>query len=59
MLSLFRKDPLKKLQKNYEDKLEQAMHRQRNGDIRSYSTLMTEAEAIYKEIQNLEAKRDA
>lgn len=54
MFSLFKKDPIKKLNKAYEAKLEQAMHAQRNGDIKSYSMITEEAEKINKEIQLLE-----
>jgi hypothetical protein len=54
MFSLFKKDPMKKLNENYEAKLEQAMHAQRNGDIKSYAMLTEEAEVINKEIQRLE-----
>jgi hypothetical protein len=54
MFSLFKKDPIKKLNKIYETKLEQAMYAQRNGDIKSYSMLTEEAEKINKEIQILE-----
>ena len=58
MFGLFKKDPLKKLQKEYEAKLEEAMHMQRNGKIREYSLLSSEAEDIRLKIettrQNLE-----
>jgi hypothetical protein len=54
MFSLFKKDPIKKLNKIYETKLEQAMYAQRNGDIKSYSMITEEAEKINKEIQLLE-----
>jgi hypothetical protein len=54
MFSLFKKDPIKKLNKVYEAKLEQAMHAQRNGDIKLYSMITEEAEKINKEIQLLE-----
>jgi hypothetical protein len=58
MFGLFKKDPLKKLQKEYEAKLEEAMHMQRNGKIREYSFLSSEAEDIRLKIettrQNLE-----
>jgi hypothetical protein len=54
MFSLFKKDPMKELNENYEAKLEQAMHAQRNGDIKSYAMLTEEAEVINKEIQRLE-----
>lgn len=54
MLSMFKKNPTKKLNKLYLDKLEKAMHAQRNGDIESYSIIATEAEQIRLEIQVLE-----
>ncbi len=56
MFSLFKSDPTKKLKKEYATKLEQAMLAQRNGDIKSYSFLSEEAEAIYKQITALEAE---
>jgi len=55
MFSFLKPNPLKKLKKQYADKLEQGMHAQRNGDMRLYAELTTEAETIYKEIQRLEA----
>jgi hypothetical protein len=55
MLSFLKPNPLKKLKKQYAEKLEQGMHAQRNGDMRLYAELTTEAEALYKEIQRLEA----
>ncbi|WP_438971540.1 DUF6435 family protein [Methylophaga sp.] len=54
MFSLFKSDPIKKLKKAHAKKLEQAMHAQRNGDIRSFSTLTTEAEQLKQEIQKLQ-----
>ncbi|WP_018402512.1 DUF6435 family protein [Marinobacter gelidimuriae] len=55
MLGLFKSDPKKKLQKAYEAKLEKALHYQRNGDLRTHSTLMLyEAESLYAKIQALE-----
>jgi hypothetical protein len=56
MLSLFRKDPVKKLKKAYMQKLVQAMNAQRNGDIRTYSAITQEAEILHKEIIELEEK---
>jgi hypothetical protein len=53
MFSLFKKDPIKKLDKLYEAKLEQAMHAQRNGDIKSYSMITAEAEKIRIELEEL------
>lgn len=54
MLGFLRTDPKKKLQKAYEAKLQQAMTLQRNGDIRGYSLVTEEAEAIYARLQALE-----
>ena len=55
MFGFFKKDPLKKLQKEYEAKLEEAMHMQRNGKIREYSFLSSEAEDIRLKIQAVKA----
>ncbi|GIU54113.1 DUF6435 family protein [Shewanella sp. KT0246] len=54
MFSIFKQDPIKKLNKAYEAKLEQAMYAQRNGDIKSYSMITAEAENIVKQLQELE-----
>jgi hypothetical protein len=56
MFSIFKTDSSKKLHKLYDQKLEQAMLAQRSGDIRSYAMLTSEAEALCKEIEALEAK---
>ncbi|BCE01588.1 DUF6435 family protein [Marinicellulosiphila megalodicopiae] len=55
MFSIFKSNPIKKLQKQYEAKLEQAMFCQRNGDIKSYSQLSFEADALYKQILELKS----
>ncbi|UCX04681.1 DUF6435 family protein [Shewanella sp. HL-SH8] len=57
MFSLFRQDPIKKLTKLYESKLEKAMHAQRNGDIKSYSMITAEAALIEAEISALENQK--
>lgn len=57
MFGFLKKDPLKQLNKEYGRLLEQAMHAQRNGDIEGYSTLSERADAVYKEIQQLESQR--
>ncbi|MCC1497222.1 DUF6435 family protein [Alcanivorax sp. 1008] len=59
MFSLFKSDPLKKLRKEYADTLEKAMLCQRSGDIRQYSFLTEQAEAMYKEITRLEGSDQA
>lgn len=55
MFSIIKKDPIKKLRKSYMAKLEQAMSAQRNGDIRAYSLITSQAEVMHKEILKLEA----
>lgn len=59
MLKWLRKDPSKKLVKDYEAKLSEAMQAQRNGDIKSYSMLSQEAEEIYQKIQSLMNQKTA
>ena len=54
VFKLFRKDPVKKLRKAYQEKLEAAMHAQRNGDIEGYSMLTVEADKMYQEIRAIE-----
>ena len=51
MFGLFKADPVKKLEKEYEALLTQAMHAQREGDIKGYARLSSEAEKILKDIQ--------
>lgn len=55
MFGLFKSDPTKKLRKQYDAKLEQAMHAQRKGDIRTYSMLTAEAESLWAEIEKHKA----
>ena len=57
MFGLFKSNPTKKLRKNYDIKLEQAMLAQRKGDIKTYSMLTAEAESIWKEIEALESQQ--
>lgn len=54
-MHLFRRDPLKKLRKSYQQKMEAAMHAMHKGDIRKNAALYVEAEAIREEIQKLES----
>lgn len=51
----FKKDPAKKLQKEYLLKLEKAMHAQRNGNIREYSFMTAEAEAVREKLEALDS----
>ena len=54
MFGLFKDAPAKKLEKAYYKKLEEAMHAQRNGDIRSYSMLTAEAETMRAKMQQIQ-----
>ena len=51
MFGLFKKDPLKQLQKEYDALLTEAFQAQRNGNIRLYSTLTAKAEGIREKIE--------
>ena len=53
MFSFFKRNPVIKLIKRHSMLLEQAMHAQRRGDIRTYSQLTAEAEELYIKIQSL------
>ncbi|EED32658.1 conserved hypothetical protein [gamma proteobacterium NOR5-3] len=53
MFSLFKSNPLKKLQQQHESLLSEAFQAQRNGNIRLYSTLTAEAEAVREKIDAL------
>ena len=55
MFSFLKKDPLKKLNKEYMALLEQALEAQRRGDIRSYSQLTSEADSLAQQIDILKA----
>lgn len=55
MFSFFKKDPTKKLIKLYDRKLEEAMHAQRNGDIKSYAMITAEAEKIKLQILEIDS----
>lgn len=57
MFGIFKRDPVKALEKEYLLKLQQARDLQRKGDIVSYSRLATEAEALLKKIEKAEAQR--
>lgn len=54
MFGLFKTDPLKKLRKDYEKTLYEAMQAQQGGNIRLYAELSTQADSIYQKIKSLE-----
>ena len=43
MFSIFKEDPIKKLDKLYESKLEEVMYALRKSDIKSYAMITAEA----------------
>lgn len=58
MFGLFKKDPIKELEKRYADLMEQAMNKQRSGDIEGYANLTAKAEEVLNEIEKLKNKKD-
>ena len=50
MFGFFKKSPLKKLEAEHKALLTKGFHAQRNGDVRSYSFLTAEAEAVREKI---------
>lgn len=53
MFGVFRKSPLKKLEQEHEALVGKAFHAQRNGNIRQYSILTADAEAVRQKIEAL------
>lgn len=53
MFGLFKKDPAKALQQQYQKLMEEAMQLQRNGDLKNYALKIAEAEAIMKKLEAL------
>jgi hypothetical protein len=52
-MPFFKRDPKKKLQKTYEQKMESAMHAMRRGDVRQNAILVAEAEQIKAELDKV------
>lgn len=59
MFGFLKKSPLKALKAEHAELLTRAFQAQRNGDIRSYSTLTAEAEALREKIESLESEQNA
>jgi hypothetical protein len=53
MFGLFKKDPVKKLEKEYQLLMAEAMVIQRSGDLKHYARLIEESETIQMKIQEL------
>ena len=58
MFGLFKKDPIKKLEKQHSAMLEKARDIQRSGDIKGYAKIMAEAEELAKKIDTLNAEKN-
>lgn len=53
MFGLFKKDPIKKLEKEYKAILVKARDTQRSGDLKAYARVIAESEDILKKIELL------
>ena len=56
MFGLFKKSPLKKLEAEHKALLTRGFQAQRGGDVRAYSFLTAEAEAVREKIEALKAE---
>ena len=59
LLSLFKADPIKKVSKIKDRKYKQAVHLQRNGNLREYAVVMNEISLLEEELARLCEERDA
>jgi len=57
MFGLFKSNPNKKLQKQYDSLLEKAMQAQRNGDMRLYAELTAQSEGVWEQIESNNKKQ--
>ena len=57
MFGFLKGNPVKKWKKEHESLVTRAFHAQRNGDIRLYSKLTAEAEALREKIESSEGER--
>lgn len=53
MFNLFKQDPAKALQKQYQKLMEEAMNLQRNGDLKAYALKVAEAEVVMQQLEAL------
>ena len=59
MFGFLKRDPVKKLQQQHDALTTEAFQAQRNGDIRGYSDLTAQAEALREEIEQLQHSENA
>ena len=57
MFSLFKKDPIKKLNKQYEKMMLEARDIQRTGDLKLYAKKIAAAEKVAKKINELKTNK--
>ncbi|TXF89074.1 Lacal_2735 family protein [Neolewinella aurantiaca] len=50
MFGLFKKNPIKALEKQHKNLMEEAMALQRSGDLKAYATKIAEAEKVMDKI---------
>jgi len=55
MFGFFKKDPVKKMEKEYYAMLEKARDVQRSGDIKEYAKMIGESEELWKKIESMKA----
>lgn len=58
MFNLFKKDPIKNLEKKYLALMEAARDIQRSGDLRAYASKIKEAENVRNEIDELQLAKE-
>lgn len=56
MFGLFKKDPVKKLEAEYQKIMEEAMHVQRSGDLKAYAKKIEASESVLAQIEELKNK---
>ncbi len=57
MFDWLKPDPVKKLRRQYDAKLEQAMLAQRSGNLRLFADLTAESEALWLQLEALMTQR--
>ena len=57
MFRFFKSDPVKKLETKRAKLLEEAMHIQRNGDLKLYAQKIVAIDQLEKEIEALQSKK--
>ncbi len=57
MFSLFRKDPIKQLEKKYLQLMEEARDLQRSGDLKAFAKKIAESEEVQQKIEDLNAAK--